>query len=179
MPINPDTLLQTDKSPPVNLLPWLNHTGSLTDKLRCEAGDARLTVLHQGWHQADWWDRYTLDLADEQVFHREILMQANNKPCWYARTVIPQLTYQINQSFFERLNGEMLTGLIFGNPAVQRQFLFSYPVTSISYEYYWLNESMHNHATVLWARVAEYTVNQTGSFYLIEILLPALPGYSS
>ncbi|WP_133129666.1 chorismate--pyruvate lyase family protein [Legionella yabuuchiae] len=174
MPLNPDSLLTVNSEPPIGLSPWINSTQSLTQQLKAQTGDARLQVLRQAWSHPNWWDKHTLHITEDSVLHREILMHAHLYTCWYARTVIPHQSYNNNTQFFNRLEHEPLTTLIFNNSSVKRSSFIRYPVTPDTSEYHWLNNEMHHNHTLLWARLAEYTVNEKDAFYLLEVLLPDL-----
>lgn len=177
MLINPDALFKAPIEPHITLLPWLNYTKALTDKLREKAGDAELHVLQQQWQRPKWWDRYTLKLTSERIYQREIAMQAHNKLCWYARTIIPEITYHENESLFARLKHEPLTKLIFDNPETERVSFLNYPITPQTIEYHWLQPAMHEEKALLWARLSGFIVNESPPFYLFEILLPGLVSF--
>lgn len=163
-----------NKTPPSTLLPWLTHQTSLTQKLETQAGVARLEVLNQQWAVADEWDQQVLQIKDELVIHREILMWAHDAICWYARTVIPKLTYEHDISLFERLQRESLGQLIFESGKIQRLSLKPYAIMPQSLEYAWLSDIMHTNAPVLWARLSTLCIGERFNFFLVEILLPGL-----
>ncbi len=156
------------------ILPWLVYEKSLTKKLNDTAGDARLDVLDQRWESPDAWDLIVLKLNTTSVMHREILMWAFDSPCWYARTILPDATFQANTALFNRLKTESLGHLIFNGTEIQRASLTHYMISPSSPEYNWLNESMHQGAAELWMRLSEFVVNGRDSFFLVEILLPGL-----
>jgi len=158
----------------LQMLPWLLHEESLTEKLSDAAGDARLDVLDQRWESPDAWDLIVLKLNTTSVMHREILMWAFDSPCWYARTILPDTTFQANTALFDRLKTEPLGHLIFNGTEIQRASLTHYRISPSSPEYSWLNESMHQGALELWVRLSEFVVNGRDSFFLVEILLPGL-----
>lgn len=179
MLINPDNFLTINSSVSSRLQPWITYQTSLTEKLKKIAGDADLQLLKQVWEQADWWDKHVLKIANEQVMHREIVMCAKKKPCWYARTVIPQTTYSCDTVFFDRLENESLGKLIFEGNKVKRFMLMNYSINPSCIEYYWLTEWMHRHETELWVRLSGFTVSERFSFFLVEILLPELARYTN
>jgi chorismate lyase len=167
--------IATESSPPSTLIPWLNYEQSLTNYLQENVGEVpKLTVLKQCWCHADWWDKYVLGLKEnESVLHREIVISAKGKQCWYARTIIPAATYQSQERFFARLNQESLGQLIFGNKEITRLMLRSYCITPQSIEYYWLKPVVCSNDN-LWVRLAVFAMSNRAQFYLIEILLPDL-----
>lgn len=172
-----DTLLPVTCELPPSLLPWLTYKQSLTKRLEEKAGNVCLDVLGQDWSAPDWWDKQVLHVTDEAVLHRQIVMRASNEPCWYARTVIPQTTYDVEKAMFERLNKESLGTLIFEEAKIKRASLFHYPINSLAIEYHWLTENMHCSADVLWARFSIFIIDKVHPFYLVEIMLPGIMRY--
>lgn len=160
--------------PPKLLKAWLEHSYSLTEKLKEEAGEARLQRLTQYWCNPDWWDKFNLSGNHKKMLHREILMWARQKPCWYARTIIPASTFQNDVSLFSRLQQESLGNLIFSNEEVKRIALIHYAINAQCIEYHWLDESMHENADILWLRLSTFSLRDHYPFFLVEILLPGL-----
>ncbi|ARG97425.1 chorismate--pyruvate lyase family protein [Legionella micdadei] len=168
-------LLQAHHNPPDNLLPWLTHQASLTDKLQALSGDAELVVLKQYWTAPNWWDKHTLGISEKPILHREILMSSHQIPCWYARTIVPEHTYQASHRFFNRLTQESLGVIIFNEPRIKRVQLVNYQITSQCIEYHWLNPFLVlKKEEQFWARLSIFNTDVMFNFYLIEILLPGL-----
>ena len=155
-----------------------SYQDSLTELLKAKAGDTRLDLLGQRWGLADWWDQHVLQLPNKSVLHREILMWADDAPCWYARTIIPKTTYLADEAFFNRLQKESLGALIFNERRIKRIQKNFYPVNSQSIEYHWVTACIPCSSKTLWARLSVFTLNDDAPLYLIEILLPALERYS-
>ncbi|KTC95314.1 chorismate--pyruvate lyase family protein [Legionella feeleii] len=174
MLIKSDNLLNTLTRPPAEIERWLKHQLSLTAKLKSDAGDARLEVLKQHWVRPNWWDKYTLGLQASLVMHRDILMSAKQNPCWFARTIVPELSYQTVPAFFARLKDESLGDLIFSETEVRREQMIHYAITQQSLEYYWLLPYLGNQKTALWSRLSVFTIAEKSPFYLLEVLLPDL-----
>ncbi len=168
--------LDRDQKPPEYQIPWLSYLDFLTLKLQTEAGDACLQVLNQQWGPCNSWDKDCLNIADERVMHREILMSAFDVPCWYARTILPHTTYQASMALFDRLQHESLGQLIFNSGVVARQTMMVYPIHPQSIEYHWVPEHISANATVLWGRLATFIVEKQHPFYLLEIILPGIQG---
>lgn len=155
--------------------PWLHHKHSMTDKLKTFSNEVTLTLLNHTFEQANLWDQTQLLLkATDRVLHREILMLAGTIPCWYARTVIPQTTYDANGSPFTRLQSEALGDIIWSNPSIARTAMQRFEITPNSLEYTWLTPFMHENAPSLWVRLSTFAYLQQHPFYLLEILLPGL-----
>lgn len=166
---------------PDNLLPWLTFVGFITKKLHAKSGNTNLSVLSQRWDSTHWWDRHVLNLDFGRVMYREIVTCAWDKPCWYARTILPLATYQANPQLFDRLQTQTLGDLIFNGADIKRVALRHYPINRHSIEYHWLTDSMgHVDTNVLWVRLSTLAlINQIDKpeFYLVEILLPGLETY--
>jgi chorismate lyase len=173
MLIRSDRLLKIGSNPHPALLPWLSHQSSLTDKLKIDSGDAQLEVLSQQWISPSWWDKFTLGLSCDAVMHRDIRMFSRQTACWYARTIIPNATYHANHSFFDRLKHESLGVIVFNEPRIKRNVLLNYVINDQCLEYYWLS-ALSNQNDQFWVRFSVFTIADTSSFYLVEILLPGL-----
>ncbi len=184
-----NTLLPLPCEAPALLLPWLTHQNSLTERLQEKAGKTRLEVLGQCWELPDWWDKQVLQIIDETVLHREILMWASKKPCWYARTIIPKTTYDASKTIFDRLKNESLGALIFNDDRIKRVSLSHYPIDEQTIEYHWLTDIMHSKTKPLWVRISTFIVtaalptppstpeDNTYPFCLLEIMLPGIMRY--
>ena len=162
--------------PPL-LLPWVTFQGALTEQLKQTAGDARLDVIGQRFEYADAWDKQVLRIENDRVLHREIVMYAWSDPCWYARTIIPDTTYQADLVFFDRLQQESLGAMIFNEPKIKRIDFMYYPIGEWAHEYDWLNQLMIEREKTLWVRRSIFTLNNSFPFFLVEILLPGLMRY--
>lgn len=160
-----------------SLLLWLECTEYLMEKLRARSGDATLHVLHQGWYEASIWDQETLKVPAQKVIYRDIIVTAWEQPCWYARTVLPEETYQKHAILFERLKTEPLGNLIFNEPSIDRLSIRYAPIEHQSVEYTWLTQDLHQDISPLWVRYSEFRVHKNWPFFLCEIMLPGLTAY--
>ena len=166
--------------PNPSLLPWLNHHDSLTDKLKTFTPAVKLNIIRHEWGLTDAWDQQELHLQPQQrALHREITMQSDKNLCWYARTTIPERTYQAKSHLFAQLETEPLGHLIWNNADIKRTSLHYYPINSNSMEYTFLNARMHQHQELLWARRSLIMVHAKNPLYLLEIFLPGLDDYCS
>lgn len=172
------SLMKLDDRPPAKLVPWLEHQGSITDKLKALAGEARLELLQHTWESTDTWDQKTLNLAPNRVvLHREILMWAHHHPCWFARTVLPKSTYQTEKSLFSRLETTPLGELIHHHSDIKRTHIKPYPILAHSMEQNYLFDALKNSIKPLWGRCSTFTLYKQHEFYLLEIFLPGLLRY--
>lgn len=154
---------------------WIYHESSMTDKLKKHSTHVTLDVMKHVWELTNSWDIQTLGLAFHQkVLHREILMWAENNPCWYARTILPQSTYEAKDAPFERLKTEALGDIIWTSPQFKRSNMKHYTITTDSPEYAWLTPLMHEQEKTLCVRLSTFMYDQQHPFYLTEILLPGL-----
>ncbi|MBA3536402.1 MAG: chorismate lyase [Tatlockia sp.] len=169
-----DKLLKINHSPPEKLKSWLNHNSSLTEKLKTLSGEAELQVLKQSWTLPNWWDKFTLGLAALPVIHRDILMHSCKIPCWFARTIIPNDSYQANRSFFDRLEQESLGSIVFNEPNIKRIVLHHYAIDEFCLEYYWLPVALQQSTIPFWTRFSIFSFPDGTCFCLVEILLPGL-----
>lgn len=162
-------------NPPEKLKPWLEHQGSITDKLRALAGEAKLQLLKHAWECTDTWDQDTLHLKPKLcVLHREIVMWAHHEPCWFARTVLPKKTYIREEALFNRLKSTPLGELIHHHPAIQRTCIHPYPILANSMEQAYLTNALEHVMMPLWGRCSTFTLHHQYEFYLLEIFLPPL-----
>lgn len=173
--------LMHNTRPPQGLKLWLTYQESLTEKLQTYTHDTRLEVIQQVWKKTTWWDHYRLNLDKQSInLHRDIITWAGNAPCWYARTILPSVTYKTNASLFDRLNKESLGELIFGNQFIERVNFSNYCISNESLEYYWLPKNLRETTDLFWVRLSEFQFNNNPlrpSFYLCEILLSDLASY--
>ncbi|KTD22339.1 chorismate--pyruvate lyase family protein [Legionella londiniensis] len=178
MLLNTDSLLKVTCKPSQNVKTWLSYPYSLTKKLKSVSGDARLEILNQCWRPSDWWDNYALLIHDKKVLCREIMMHSNGEPCWYARTVIPEYTYQAGDHLFLRLQYESLGEIIFDNPNIKRVLFCGYGVNQNNIEYHWIDPGLRLPAEVIWLRLSVFMLHEQFPFYLAELLMPGIERYA-
>ena len=167
-------ILAFDSQEPKNLSAWLNYHHSLTEKLQESLGAINLELLSQKWVKPCWWDYYFLQIKDDLVFQREIIMRSHGIKYWYARTIIPQKCYELNPALFDRLQKESVGNLIFGNNEVNRVAHHYYSVDHHCIEFYWVKKHINTIHGTLWVRFAEFSIRNQECFYLVEILFPEL-----
>lgn len=178
MYINKQPIYIADTKSPGFLHEWADHESSLTDKLERIIGRTHLSLLSQDWITPTWWDKCLLKISDDLLFQREILMKSQNIDYWYARTIIPKKCYDLDPEFFKRLETESVKNLVFGQDTVQRLSKIYYPIDPQCLEYYWIKKYIKGIQGTLCVRLAEYSFQKKQSFYLAEILLPALGNLS-
>ncbi|MDP3269128.1 MAG: chorismate lyase [Legionella sp.] len=169
-----DYSLKPIENPNKNYLQeWRDYEFSLTDKLNACAGNSVLEVLSQQWNPPSWWNRHFLKI-DELVFERNIIMRAQDKACWFARTIIPETCFNLDPFFFKRLEKESVRNLIFNESRVCRLERSVYPVDKKCIEFGWIKPFISSENDIIWARLAKFSFHKTGFFYLVELLFPEL-----
>jgi chorismate lyase len=174
MPINTFLITPFKAQCSKQFLEWISYQNPLTDKLQKAKGEATLEFLSQEWKKTDEWSHTLLEIHDELVFQREIIMKSHGVTYWYARSIIPKRCYDIDPSFFDRLQQESIKYLIFGNEQVLRINFVTYPIDSDAFELSWVKKYIENIEGILWVRISEFSFQNLASFYLIEIMLPEL-----
>ncbi|MDR3442360.1 MAG: chorismate lyase [Legionella sp.] len=174
MPINTHLIFSLKAECSKAFLEWVNYQLPLTDKLRTAKGEAQLELISQEWINTDLWCKNLLDIQTESVYQREIIMKSHDVAYWYARSIIPQSCYDLDPAFFDRLKNESIKNLIFGNERVSKINSINYPIDNQCVEFYWVKKYIDSVQGTLWLRVAEFSFQQTESFYLVEIMLPEL-----
>ncbi len=156
------------------------HKSSLTDKLKALVAHTHLEVLNNTWEQSDEWDHQTLKLPlNTEVLHRDIIMWAENQPCWYARTILPQSVYHIEKALFDSLKTKALGELIHHHPDIKRTEIIPYPIHTHMPEFNYLKKALKQNTPnkTLWGRISTFTIRAQFDFYLLEIFLPGLLRY--
>ncbi len=162
------------------ILRWLTHQGSITNKLKLLTHDVRIEVLENTWETADNWDQKNLSLtSSSEVLHRNIVMWAEDTPCWYARTILPETAYQSEQALFDRLKHQALGELIHNHPDIKRTKIHPYTITPDMPEFEFLKAALQQNTpeTNLWGRISTFTIRNQFDFYLLEIFLPGVLKY--
>lgn len=159
---------------PDSLREWLESPTSLTDKLRNKTGNAELEVLSQGWLESSSRELEFLGIVSGPTMQRDIMMHSGGCSYWFAKTIIPNACYCLDNDFFNRLKSESIQRLIFGEPRVQLVERKSYSIDQSCPEFCWVQNYKNDIQGILWVRLSEFTFLQQETFYLMEILLPEL-----
>ncbi len=107
---------------PKALRPWLAEKGSLTRRLRrFNQVDFSVQLLGNSWIKPLADESLKLNLAMSALaYQREVLLMDGDRANVYARTIIPQQTYQSMPHLFNRLGGRSLGDMLFSHPSVER-----------------------------------------------------------
>jgi chorismate lyase len=163
-----------------SITPWVTHKGSITDKLKALATNTHLLVLNNIWEQTDEWDHKNLCLSPNiEVLHRDILMWAEQQPCWYARTILPKSVYHTEKALFDGLKTKALGDRSHNHPHISRTHIIPYTIHTNMSEFNFLKKALkHNTPTnTLWGRISTFTIHTQFDFYLLEIFLPGILRY--
>lgn len=167
-----ERLYKANASLPHWLKPWLRDDFFLTQELKSLTGDAQLHHIKTQWALPDWWERYVLCLNTGLIYRREIAIHSHATPCWYAKTIIPQQSYDSCSDVFSRLAQQSLGELIFSNAAIERKSCGFYPISNHCLEYFWPQQDWVQSSPVLWVKLSTFLVANAFEFYLTEIFLP-------
>lgn len=164
---------------PEKLIPWLLYEKSLTEKLKSTTGDASIQVLEFGLRRPSWWDKKVLGIQEKLVFVREIVMYSHEISCWYARTIVPETTYQVHQDFFASLEKNALHVMLFQEKLAVRKSMQCDAISQNELEYYWVKRFVpdcyvndSSSSLTLWVRRCCFLIGGKEPFYLVEIFLP-------
>lgn len=186
-------MLSTFASLPDCLWPWVRCTNVITKRLMSQCDKVVMQVLDERWlmshdqvlenrsYIGDPLSRFMKFGMTWKVipcFKRDILMLGDENPCWFARTYIPQKSFDHDPSFFERLQHEPLSHLVYGEKRVCRTFMHSYSIDQQDIIYHWVHCDWHQNTSPLWVRYSTFHFDQHYPFYLIEVFLPALEVHS-
>jgi chorismate--pyruvate lyase len=153
-----------------SLRDWLNYKQSITQRLALKLGDAKVDVLAQGFEDCE----STLSHST-RIWRREVVIRSHGLVYWYARTLVPELTFTMCEDFFSQLQEKSLGEFIFKTPSVECKGLIHYPVSKVSQLYQWLPKDLKPKTDrVLWVRTASYLLKKQYDFSLCEIYLPNL-----
>jgi len=130
---------------------WLLDTGSLTQKLvKKSVGTFNVAVLSQSITSASFSENRTLGIAPRRwALVREVVLNGNQKPWVYARTVIPLKTLKGRLRRLHFLGNQSLGEALFNDATMQREDIFitrlhraSIPMTGLYPEKIWGRHSV-------------------------------------
>lgn len=147
--------------PPESMWAWMQTKTSITEKARDSCQVVRLKLLKEDW--------------ESTVFIREINLFCDEKIAWYARTWIPEKTYQRRSAQFKALHGRPLADILYNDPDITREdFVYAYLDPS-TLEYQWAMKHYPHKKdentilpTHLWARKSVFLIDGE-PLYLMEI----------
>ncbi|MFU2089764.1 chorismate--pyruvate lyase family protein [Avibacterium avium] len=139
---------------------WVQHQGSLTQKLQRACQQLSVEVIYQGWQENLSEKISPKSTALEQIWLREVLLKGDGTPWIFAQTTLPETTVQNVAQYVLQL-GEQPIGL----------WLFKQPMQRVSL--YWRQDP----ETGLYARYSDFDLKgyplQIKELFLAEFPFPA------
>lgn len=163
---------------PPYLAVWLQHTGSLTARLRAHSqADFSVRVLNMGWQKPTIDEALALNIDRRQyVFCREVCLLDGHQPRVFARTIVPMASYPQLRRGLSRLGNSSLGQWLFTDPAVLRGPLQISLLSTSHLLSRHACQAANLSAQVLWARRSCFTLR--GKALLVsEVFLPATGPY--
>lgn len=102
---------------------WLFDNGSLTRRLQqaC-AGEFRVEVVDQCWRQPRLNERRRLAMPPRRLaLIRQVYLYCDDRPCVFARTIIPRETLSGAQRHLAVLGNRPLGAVLFADPHMYRE----------------------------------------------------------
>ncbi|SFC26995.1 chorismate lyase [Marinospirillum celere] len=100
---------------------WLQETGSLTRRLQHQAtGSFRVRVLSQGVAPIQESERQWLQVRQQRVWVRQVLLEVDEQPWVFARSLLPLDSRGSLLRRLTHLGDQALGHLLFASPQVRR-----------------------------------------------------------
>jgi chorismate--pyruvate lyase len=148
---------------------WLQTTSSITNQAQALCYQTNLQLLNERWEERE----------GENTFVREILIFCNEKPAWYAQTLIPRKTYECRETQFNNLHTQPISTILFRDPNITREnFIYAYLTPSSSeyqqaIQYYKSSMASEHVPTGLWARKSIFRIDGE-PLSIMEIFFPSV-----
>ena len=159
--------------PPAALQPWLYAKGSITQMARQRCADVSLDLLHNDWSSISQAERQYYSMREHRAFLREINMICDGDIWWYARTLIPQVTYDARLVAFDALDDIPIGTILFSDPEIKRLDL---QVSDLNQEHpirQWAGAALPYYVNRCWIRYSLYHI-QGLPLYMHEVFLPQM-----
>lgn len=108
---------------PVDALPWLLEPGSLTQRLieTCDCGSFQVRLLGESYRHVTLDEAHILRVRDGiRVKVREVLLQCDETPWVYARSLIPVTSFQGQLRRLKQQGNRSLGATLFADPTLRR-----------------------------------------------------------
>lgn len=100
---------------------WLSESGSLTERLKQHCQYFSLKLILQDWGKSLPTEANALQMAPTApAMVREVALVCDEKPCIFARTIIPAATYAANEASLVTLGTTPIGNLLFADTKIQR-----------------------------------------------------------
>ena len=159
---------------------WMTGPHKLVEALArcCEAQAPYVQRLFEGVSDYLCDEQSVLDATDKSCHTREVFLCGNGKHCYFARTVIPTLTYEKYKTDFEMLCDQPLGDtLLYGNKNTTCSD-FKYAVIDVANDYF-KKCDLNDKEEQLGARRRVFYLEGHQQFPILitEVFLPAIPVY--
>lgn len=100
---------------------WLKEEGSLTRRLQSQAQSSfRVRILNQGVLPIQETERQWLAVAHQRVWVRQVLLEVDDQPWVFARSLLPLDSRGSLLRRLTQLGNQALGQLLFANPRIHR-----------------------------------------------------------
>jgi chorismate--pyruvate lyase len=141
---------------------WLTEEGSLTERLKEEFGNVKVDVIYEGYI-----------LGKESEYMREVIIQSDDLPMIYAKTLLKKSDLEDTWSCLKTLGQKSLANILFKDPKIFRRSL-SYRICKSSDALYLHLKSFDLvHEEVVWLRQSEWE-REGKVLLLVEVFLSNL-----
>jgi chorismate--pyruvate lyase len=151
--------------PPISLVPWLEATDSITLMAKTGCQTVKVHLLKTGWV-------YPSE-SQTPEYCREILMICDDSPWWYAKTRIPEKTFNKRKQIFLDLGEKSLGCLLFSDKGITRQSLHYYSTNNSEATFQLAKKHVPLKNELLWARESIFQISGEPLF-LLEVFLPKM-----
>lgn len=155
------------------LADWLLQTGSLTERLKAHCREFYVSVLNESHCDISADETVKLRLKIPKAVKREVILQGDNTPWIYARTLIAPDLYMLDSKALSALGDQPLGAVIFNDPQFIR---LPFEITVIDPDDPLLADIGVISQHPLWARrsIFHYGVDH---MMVMELFLPESPAY--
>ena len=141
---------------------WITEQGSLTERLKEEFGNVKVDVMYEGYIS-----------ENKSEYMREVLIQSDDLPMIYAKTLLKQSDLEDGWSCLKSLGQKSLANILFKDTKISRRSL-SYRLCKSSDALYLHLKSLNLvHEEVIWSRQSEWE-REGKTLLLVEVFLSNL-----
>lgn len=174
-------LQQLPQSLPSELTEWLLEQGFITGKAREKGAHMQVTLLTNEWQMPWPWEENLLTSStnpregqsiEKQCLIREICMEGNREPWWFARTVIPEATLNDHGKQLLSLGTMPIGEFLFKQPDLVRTPFDFALIKPEQVEFQHIHQFGFADKTSLWARRSVFHFDHK-QLLLTEVFLPS------
>ena len=141
---------------------WITEEGSLTERLKEEFGNVKVDVIYEGYIS-----------ENKSEYMREVLIQSDDLPMIYAKTLLKKSDLEDGWSCLESLGQKSLANILFKDTKISRRSL-SYRLCKSSDALYLHLKSLNLvDEEIIWLRQSEWE-REGKMLLLVEVFLPNL-----